>query len=203
MTTSSQQSNLVSAIVPCYNQAHFLSEAIESILGQTYRNFEIIVVDDGSTDETALVASRYEGVRCIRRTRVPHPPHRPSGVPPAAATRTSSSGCGRPAATAGAASAPGADESFIQVEIDRQTEPGRLGAARGPRTRARRRQGGHRGPRRPDPSGRRGRRRTRLATTAAGGRRGGGRGAGVAGVDGRRSLHLPRLPGVRPAQGGR
>ncbi|HST23427.1 MAG TPA: glycosyltransferase [Blastocatellia bacterium] len=67
MTTPSQQPNLVSAIVPCYNQAHFLSEAIESILGQTYRHFEIIVIDDGSTDETALVASRYESVRCIRR----------------------------------------------------------------------------------------------------------------------------------------
>ena len=67
MTTPSQQPNLVSAIIPCYNQAHFLGEAIESILDQTYRNFEIIVIDDGSTDDTARVASRYTTVRCVRK----------------------------------------------------------------------------------------------------------------------------------------
>ncbi len=58
---------LVSVIIPCYNQAHFLSEAIESVLSQTYRNFEIIVVDDGSSDNTFEVATRYLGVRYIRQ----------------------------------------------------------------------------------------------------------------------------------------
>jgi len=57
----------VSVVVPCYNQAHFLSEAIESVLSQSYENFEVVVVDDGSTDNTSEVASRYAKVRLIRQ----------------------------------------------------------------------------------------------------------------------------------------
>src|SRR5947209_17616672 len=59
------ESGLVSVIIPCYNQAHFLHEAIESVLAQTYSNREIIVVNDGSTDSTAEVAGRYSAVRHI------------------------------------------------------------------------------------------------------------------------------------------
>ena len=58
---------LVTVVIPCYNQAHFLGEAIESILSQSYPNFEILVVDDGSTDDTSEVATRYPRVRCIRQ----------------------------------------------------------------------------------------------------------------------------------------
>jgi glycosyltransferase involved in cell wall biosynthesis len=60
---------LVSVVIPCYNQAHFLSEAIESVLCQGYTNVEVVVVDDGSTDNASEVASRYEraGVRLIRQ----------------------------------------------------------------------------------------------------------------------------------------
>jgi glycosyltransferase involved in cell wall biosynthesis len=58
---------LVSVVIPCYNQAHFLGEAIESVFSQSYRNFEVIVVDDGSTDNTSEVASRYEEVRLVRQ----------------------------------------------------------------------------------------------------------------------------------------
>jgi glycosyltransferase involved in cell wall biosynthesis len=60
---------LVTVVIPCYNQAHFLGEAIESVLAQSYPNFEIIVVDDGSTDNTSEVASGYpsEKVRLLRQ----------------------------------------------------------------------------------------------------------------------------------------
>ena len=61
------KAGLVSVVIPCYNQAHFLGEAIESVLAQRYTNLELIVVDDGSTDNTSEVASRYEEVRLIRQ----------------------------------------------------------------------------------------------------------------------------------------
>lgn len=55
----------VSVIIPSYNRAAFLPEAIESLLSQTYPVFEIIVVDDGSTDETKEVCDRYPTVQYI------------------------------------------------------------------------------------------------------------------------------------------
>jgi glycosyltransferase involved in cell wall biosynthesis len=57
----------VSVIIPCYKQAGFLSDAIESVLAQTHPYVEIIVVDDGSPDNTGDVALSYPGVRCIRQ----------------------------------------------------------------------------------------------------------------------------------------
>jgi len=50
---------LVSIIVPCYNQGQYLTEALESVEVQTYSNWECVIVDDGSTDNSKEVALTY------------------------------------------------------------------------------------------------------------------------------------------------
>jgi glycosyltransferase involved in cell wall biosynthesis len=61
---------LISVVMPAYNASRYLGEAIESILGQTLSDFELIVIDDGSTDETPRIlqtfAERDPRVRVIR-----------------------------------------------------------------------------------------------------------------------------------------
>ncbi len=49
----------VSVVIPTYNMARFLSEAIESVLRQSFRDFEVIVIDDGSTDNTPELAQSF------------------------------------------------------------------------------------------------------------------------------------------------
>jgi glycosyltransferase involved in cell wall biosynthesis len=59
--------DLVSVVIPCFDQAHLLGEAIESVLAQSHEDVELVVVDDGSTDNTAAVAGRYDRVRYVRQ----------------------------------------------------------------------------------------------------------------------------------------
>jgi teichuronic acid biosynthesis glycosyltransferase TuaG len=57
------QSELVSIVIPAYNSASFIEETIQSIYNQTYHNWEIIIINDGSTDKTGEIISRISDIR--------------------------------------------------------------------------------------------------------------------------------------------
>ena len=57
---------LISVIIPTYNRAYILPKAIESVLNQTFKDLEIIVVDDGSTDSTPYLISKYP-IKYVRK----------------------------------------------------------------------------------------------------------------------------------------
>lgn len=72
---------LVSVVMPAYNAEAFVGSAIESVLAQTYRRLELIVVDDGSTDRTAAVVEGYgERVRYVRQRNAKQAAARNNGV---------------------------------------------------------------------------------------------------------------------------
>lgn len=54
------ENSLISIIVPAFNIENYLSDCLDSILSQTYENLEIVVVDDGSTDDTRKIADQYQ-----------------------------------------------------------------------------------------------------------------------------------------------
>ena len=56
---------LVSIIMPSYNTASFISKTIESVLNQTYKNWELLIVDDCSTDDTDEIVSKYNDKRIV------------------------------------------------------------------------------------------------------------------------------------------
>lgn len=68
MSTARDKLSEVAVIVPCYNAAKYLARALDSVLSQTHPNFQVYVIDDGSTDETARVMRPYlEYVSWIRQ----------------------------------------------------------------------------------------------------------------------------------------
>lgn len=79
----------VSIIVPVYNKEQYVSECIDSLLAQTYENREIILVDDGSTDESGNICDRYAADNeCIRVV------HKDNGGPSSAWKAGFASSCG-------------------------------------------------------------------------------------------------------------
>ena len=53
-------SDLISVIIPVYNASQYLDQCIRSIQAQTYKNLEIILIDDGSTDSSACICEKYQ-----------------------------------------------------------------------------------------------------------------------------------------------
>lgn len=58
----------VSIVVPCFNAGRYIAESLQSVLVQSYRAIDVIVIDDGSVDNSAEVVARFPGVRCLRQT---------------------------------------------------------------------------------------------------------------------------------------
>ena len=67
---------LVSVIIPVYNRFEMAKEAISSVIGQTYRNFEVIIVDDGSIDMTPVIATYFRDDSRVKYISIEH-----SGMP--------------------------------------------------------------------------------------------------------------------------
>lgn len=77
---SSMSNPLVSVIIPVYNGAAYLAEALESVLAQDYQPLDVIVVDDGSTDRTAEIVRSYPVARYFAQTNQGHGAARNTGI---------------------------------------------------------------------------------------------------------------------------
>lgn len=76
---NSSKNPLVTVVIPAFNAEFYISEAIESVFSQTYQNYEVIVIDDGSSDSTLQIVEEY----CIKYENVKlltHPEHQNRGV---------------------------------------------------------------------------------------------------------------------------
>ncbi|MGD0813047.1 MAG: glycosyltransferase [Verrucomicrobiota bacterium] len=77
---------LVSVVIPCYKQAHFLPEAVESVVEQTFSDWEILIVNDGSPDNTSAVANQLiakhpgKQIRLIEKSNGGLPGARNAGI---------------------------------------------------------------------------------------------------------------------------
>ncbi|MBQ3035419.1 MAG: glycosyltransferase, partial [Lachnospiraceae bacterium] len=77
-------SDLITIIVPVYNGEKYIQKCLDSILQQTYDNYEILIVNDGSTDETLKIATqyeqKYENIRIVTKENQGLPQARKTGV---------------------------------------------------------------------------------------------------------------------------
>jgi len=70
--TLSKSNKKVSIIIPAFNEEKVIEQSIKSIIKQTYKNIELIVVDDGSTDKTHLIAQKYTHLPNVKVLRKPN-----------------------------------------------------------------------------------------------------------------------------------
>ena len=49
----------ISVIIPCFNQGKYIAECLDSVLAQTFTNYEVIIVNDGSTDDSLKIIKQY------------------------------------------------------------------------------------------------------------------------------------------------
>ena len=71
---------LISVVITAYNAAEFISETLDGIRSQGFRDFEILVVDDGSTDGTAAIVREYTDVRYVHQANAGQPAARNTGI---------------------------------------------------------------------------------------------------------------------------
>ena len=59
MLVSDKSSTLVSVLIPVYNSEKFIGKTIDSVLGQTFKDFEVLLLDDGSADKSSEIIKSY------------------------------------------------------------------------------------------------------------------------------------------------